>query len=47
MDYKEWLSFWRSGSVSDYLNYKEHEKADQNGDSNQGFSNQRTDNRGE
>lgn len=46
-DYKEWLSFWRSGSIQDYLNYKEKEKAVQNDNYNQGFSNQGTDYRGE
>ncbi len=47
MDYKKWLSFWRSGSVQDYLDYKEYEKAENDDDYNKGFSNQRTDNRGE
>jgi hypothetical protein len=47
MEDKNWLSFIQTGSVFDYLNYKENEKAKNNDDCNQGISNQRTDNRGE
>lgn len=47
MDDKNWMNFWQTGSVQDYLNYKENEKAKQDDNYNQGFSNQRTDNRGE
>ena len=44
---KDWLNFWATGSVQDYLYYRKNEKAQQNDDYNQGLSNQRTDDRGE
>ncbi len=44
---EDWLNFWETGSVNDYLNYKKNEKAYQNDDYNQRLSNQRTDNWGE
>ena len=44
---KSWQEFWNTGSVQDYLNYKNNEKAKPDENCNQGFSNQRTDNRGE
>lgn len=46
-DDKNWNEFWNSGSIQDYLNYKKNEKAEQNGNYYQGFSNQGTNNRGE
>lgn len=42
-----WLEFTQTGSVFDYLKYKEHEKVTADDKLNQGISNQRTDNRGE
>lgn len=48
MKNNEWNEFWNSGSVYDYLNYKKNEKAAGDDDNfNKGFSNQRTDDRGE
>ncbi len=44
---EDWLNFWETGSVNDYLNYKKNEKAYQNDDYDQRLSNQRTDNWGE
>lgn len=43
----EWKQFVSTGSVEDYLNYKQREKARDNEYYNQGTCNQRTDNRGE
>ncbi|MGN0534211.1 MAG: hypothetical protein ACI4IK_07600 [Eubacterium sp.] len=43
----EWQEFCSTGSIFDYLKYKEHEKVTADGDINKGLSNQRTDNRGE
>lgn len=42
----DWLSFTASGSVQDYLKYKEKEKADNNVN-NKGIGNKGADNRGE
>lgn len=42
-----WLNFCNTGSIEDYLKYKESEKANNNDDFNQGLSNSRADNRGE
>ncbi|MGN0522072.1 MAG: hypothetical protein ACI4IQ_05480 [Eubacterium sp.] len=42
-----WTDFCNTGSIEDYLKYKENEKAKENDDFNQGFSNKRADNRGE
>lgn len=47
MGYEAWQTFWQSGSIQDYLNYKEYEKAENDENYNQRFSNQRADNRGE
>ena len=44
---ENWKQFLNTGSVEDYHNYKFHEKAKDDEYFNQGFSNQRTDNRGE
>lgn len=44
---KNWNDFLVSGSISDYLKYKEYEKAFENEYINKGFGNQGTDNRGE
>lgn len=44
-----WAEFWNSGSVSDYLKYKDREKeqAQDYGGFNKGIGNQTADNRGE
>lgn len=42
-----WQQFCQTGSIYDYLAYKENEKVTEDESHNQGFSNQRTDNRGE
>lgn len=47
MKNNNWNEFWNSGSIYDYLNYKNSEKAEDDDDFNEGFGNQRTDNRGE
>ncbi len=44
---KSWNDFLLTGSVSDYLKYKENEKAEKNDNFYQGLSNKGTDNRGE
>ncbi len=44
---KNWQQFLNTGSVEDYLNYRQGEKAREDEYFNQGISNQRTDNRGE
>lgn len=44
---KYWDEFWNTGSIIDYLNYKENEKAKDNDDFSKGISNQGTDYRGE
>lgn len=46
MDNK-WAEFWNSGSVFDYLDYKENEKVKDDENLYQGLSNKGTDNRGE
>lgn len=47
MDDKGWDDFWNSGSIFDYLNYKEHEKVQEDVNFYQGISNKGADNRGE
>lgn len=42
-----WLSFTKTGSVEDYLKYKNELKAQSNADENQGLDYQRTDDRRE
>ncbi|MCC8073775.1 MAG: hypothetical protein LIO62_06600 [Clostridiales bacterium] len=42
-----WNLFLSTGSVQDYLKYKDNEKAENDGDSYKGFSNQRADSGGE
>ncbi|MCM1115650.1 MAG: hypothetical protein NC397_09160 [Clostridium sp.] len=44
---ENWNAFWKSGSIYDYLNFKENEKVKDDDNLYQGFSNQRADNRGE
>lgn len=46
MDNK-WAEFWSTGSVYDYLNYKENEKVKDDDNLCQGLSNKGTDDRGE
>ena len=48
MNDNSWTQFLNSGSVYDYLKYKQNEKdKGENDDFNKGLSNQRTDSRGE
>lgn len=47
MNDDKWNDFVNSGSILDYLKYKENEKVKENENLYQGLSNQRTDNRGE
>ncbi len=42
-----WIHFCNTGSIEDYLKYKENEKAKNNDDFNQGLSDKGTDNRRE
>lgn len=47
---ENWLNFTKTGSVLDYLKYKENEnslRAENNAKNNEGISNKGTDNRGE
>lgn len=47
MEDKSWANFWNSGSVYDYLDYKENEKAADDDGINQRIGNKGADNRGE
>jgi hypothetical protein len=47
MNEDAWQTFCTTGSIIDYLKYKQDEKVKEDGDINKGLSNQRTDNRGE
>lgn len=47
---ENWLNFTKTGSIIDYLKYKEHEnslKAENHAEKNEGFSNKGTDHWGE
>lgn len=44
---KNWNEFWNSGSIFDYLKYKDNEKVQQDEYFDKGISNQRTNNWGE
>lgn len=46
-DDKNWQEFWNTGSVQNYLNYIDNEKAKNNENYNKGTGNQGADNRGE
>lgn len=43
----KWNEFWSSGSVNDYLSYKENEKVSDDVNHYQGLSDKGADNRGE
>lgn len=43
----EWAQFWNSGSVIDYLKYKENEKVKDDDNLYKGLGNKGADNRGE
>lgn len=47
---ENWVNFTRTGNILEYIKYKQNEqnlRADYDTKNNEGFSNKRTDNRGE